>query len=132
MGEAQTAPWRWGETWPYGNGLAGHVYQITDALAFFEPILIPGQGEPQGYEPWAGLEVRTWSVNDLLPSRFPGSAQTGSPHLEAVERQGRDRRHRGRSVHRVPAPPVLRPVAPAGQRAPAFPRSATGAGLGSA
>ncbi len=79
MGEAQPAPGRWGQTWPYGSGLAGHVYQITDATAFFEPILFPGPGEPQGYEPWAGLEVRTWSVNDLLPIPFPGgSAQTGS------------------------------------------------------
>ncbi len=79
MGAGQTVPLRWGQTWPYGKGLTGHVYQITDAVAFFEPILFPGQGEPQGYEPWAGLEVRTWSVNDLLPIPFPGgSAQTGS------------------------------------------------------
>lgn len=32
MGEAQTAPGRWGQTWPYGNGLAGHVYQITEPI----------------------------------------------------------------------------------------------------
>jgi hypothetical protein len=79
MSESQAVPLRWGQTWPYGDGLTGHVYKITDALAFFAPILFPGSGEPQGYEPWGGLEVRTWSVNDLLPIPFPGgSAQTGS------------------------------------------------------
>ena len=31
----------------------------------------------QAYQPWSGLEVRTWSVNDLFPIPFPGgSAQT--------------------------------------------------------
>ena len=84
MGEAQPAPGRWGQTWPYGSGLVGHVYQITDATAFFEPILFPGPGEPQGYEPWAGLEVRTWSVNDLLPIPFPG----GSAKLRACATVG--------------------------------------------
>ncbi len=79
MGQSQAAPLRWGQTWPYGRGLTGHVYQITDALAFFGPIFFPGLGEPQGYEPWAGLEVRSWSVNELLPIPFPGgSAQTGA------------------------------------------------------
>jgi hypothetical protein len=64
---------------PFGRALTGHVYRITNPVAFFLPILA-GQGPPeQGYEPWAGLEVRTWSVNDLLPIPFPGgTAQTGA------------------------------------------------------
>ena len=57
---------------PRGPLLSGHVYQITNPSTFFSPILA-GKGPPQqGYEPWAGLEVRTWSVNDLFPIPFPG------------------------------------------------------------
>lgn len=58
--------------WPRAPLLTGHVYQITDPLTFFSPIL-NGQGPPQqGFKPWSGLEVRTWSVNDLFPIPFPG------------------------------------------------------------
>jgi hypothetical protein len=79
MGDAQTAPSRWGQYGPYNSGLTGHVYRITDPTAFFLPILFGGTQDPQSYEPWAGLEVRTWSVNELFPIPFPGgSAQTGS------------------------------------------------------
>jgi hypothetical protein len=62
---------------PFDRSLTGHIYRITDLQTFFTPILF-GQGPPaQGYEPWAGLEVQTWSVNDLFPIPFPGgSAQT--------------------------------------------------------
>jgi hypothetical protein len=64
---------------PFGRSLTGHVFRITDPEAFFLPILA-GQGPPaQGYQPWSGLEVRTWSVNDLFPIPFPGgTAETGS------------------------------------------------------
>jgi hypothetical protein len=64
---------------PFGRSLTGHVYRITDPGKFFLPILA-GQGPPkEGYQPWSGLEVRTWSVNDLLPIPFPGgTAQTGA------------------------------------------------------
>jgi hypothetical protein len=57
---------------------SGHVYKITDPTSFFLPILGGQQGPPQqGYQPWSGLEVRTWSVNDLIPIPLPGgSAQT--------------------------------------------------------
>jgi hypothetical protein len=62
---------------PWHKVLSGHVYRITDPLNFFLYILA-SQGPPaEAYEPWGGLEVRTWSVNDLLPIPFPGgSAQT--------------------------------------------------------
>ena len=57
---------------PFRRSLTGHVYRITDPGAFFLPILA-GQGPPaEGYQPWSGLEVRTWSVNDLFPIPFPG------------------------------------------------------------
>jgi hypothetical protein len=64
---------------PFGKSLSGHVYRITDPGTFFLPILL-GQGPPaQGYQPWSGLEVRTWSVNDLFPIPFPGAtAQTAA------------------------------------------------------
>jgi hypothetical protein len=62
---------------PFARSLTGHVYRITDPGTFFVPILL-GQGPPaEGYQPWSGLEVRTWSVNDLFPIPFPGgTAQT--------------------------------------------------------
>ena len=64
--------------WPRGPIFSGHVYQITDPTAFFTPILNGQQGPPvQGFMPWAGLEVRMWAVNDLIPIPLPGgSAQT--------------------------------------------------------
>lgn len=64
---------------PFGRSLSGHVYRITEPGTFFLPILA-GQGPPsQGYQPWGGLEVRTWSVNDLFPIPFPGgTAQTAA------------------------------------------------------
>jgi len=64
---------------PFGRSLSGHVYRVTDPATFFLPILA-GQGPPsQGYQPWDGLEVRTWSVNDLFPIPFPGgTAQTAA------------------------------------------------------
>jgi hypothetical protein len=67
-----------GSLWPL-RGLTGHAYQITDPGTFFLPILA-GEGPPaDGYQPWSGLEVRTWSVNDLFPIPFPGgSAETGA------------------------------------------------------
>jgi hypothetical protein len=57
--------------------LSGHIYRITDSSSFFLSVLA-GQVPPaQAYQPWGGLEVRTWSVNDLFPIPFPGgSAQT--------------------------------------------------------
>ena len=63
---------------PRGPIFSGNVYKITDPASFFLPILGGQQGPPQqGYEPWSGLEVRMWSVNDLLPIPLPGgSAQT--------------------------------------------------------
>lgn len=79
MSETRTARVGVGGLGPFGRSLSGHVYRITDPGAFFAPILA-GQGPPaQGYEPWSGLEVRTWSVNDLFPIPFPGgTAQTGA------------------------------------------------------
>jgi len=64
--------------WPRGPIFSGHVYKIVDQTSFFGPILGGQQGPPQqGYQPWPGLEVRTWSVNDRLPIPIPGgSAQT--------------------------------------------------------
>jgi hypothetical protein len=63
-----------GVIWPRGSLLSGRVYKVTDESGFFTPIFT-GQGAPQqGYEPWAGLEVRTWSVNDLFPIPFPGGS----------------------------------------------------------
>ena len=61
-----------------GPIFSGHVYQITDPLTFFSPILNGQPGPPQqGFQPWPGLEVRMWSVNDLIPIPLPGgSAQT--------------------------------------------------------
>jgi hypothetical protein len=53
---------------------AGHVYKVTDAAGFFLPILAGKPAPQQGYEPWPGLEVRTWSVNDLLPIPLPGGS----------------------------------------------------------
>jgi hypothetical protein len=72
MSEPASAALRVVRPWPEQPLLSGHVYRITDPLSFFAPIL-GGQGPPQaGYEPWAGLEVRTWSVNDLIPIPIPG------------------------------------------------------------
>jgi len=60
--------------WPIGPVFRGRVYKIIDTTGFFLPILA-GNGPPQqGYEPWSGLEVRTWSVNDLLPIPIPGGS----------------------------------------------------------
>jgi hypothetical protein len=77
MTEARTAGQHVRPPGPFDRSLRGHIYRITDVETFFAPIL-SGQGPPaQGYEPWGGLEVQTWSVNDLLPIPFPGgSAQT--------------------------------------------------------
>jgi len=76
MGETGTANLRGGLPGPWDT-LSGHIYRITDPLPFFLSIL-DGQVPPaQAYQPWSGLEVRTWSVNDLFPIPFPGgSAQT--------------------------------------------------------
>ena len=72
MSEPATGPSGFVPPWWEQPPLSGHVYRITDPLSFFGPI-IGGQGPPQaGYEPWAGLEVRTWAVNDLLPIPIPG------------------------------------------------------------
>lgn len=58
-----------------GPIFSGHVYKITDPATFFLPILGGQQGPPpDGYEPWSGLEVRTWSVNDLIPIPLPGGS----------------------------------------------------------
>jgi hypothetical protein len=79
MSEAGTAGHHVRPPGPFDRSLRGHIYRITDAGTFFLPIL-SGQGPPrQGYEPWGGLEVQTWSVNDLLPIPFPG----GSAHTQA-------------------------------------------------
>ena len=77
MSEPTPARSRIAWPWPEQPLLSGHVYRITDPLTFFGPIL-SGQGSPQaGYEPWPELEVRTWSVNDLIPIPIPGAtAQT--------------------------------------------------------
>jgi hypothetical protein len=57
--------------------LSGHTYRITDSTSFFLSILACQEPPAQAYQPWGGLEVRTWSVNDLFPIPFPGgSAQT--------------------------------------------------------
>ncbi len=65
-----------GITPPRGPLLSGHVYQITNLSTFFSPILA-GQGPPQqGFRPWPGLEVSTWSVNDLYPIPLPGGSAT--------------------------------------------------------
>ncbi len=70
MSESHPAGLRW--PWPTGPIFTGHVYQITNPTSFFLPILA-GQVPPQqGYAPWPGLEVRTWSVNDLIPIPLPG------------------------------------------------------------
>jgi hypothetical protein len=67
-----------GPLWP-PRGLTGHVYRITDPGAFFLPILAGERPPAEGYQPWSGLEVRTWSVNDLFPIPFPGgTAETGA------------------------------------------------------
>lgn len=61
--------------WPRGPIFSGHIYRITDPAGFFLPILAGEHGQPQqGYEPWPGLEVRMWSVNDLIPIPLPGGA----------------------------------------------------------
>ncbi len=68
-----------GIIWPRGPLLSGHVYRVTDASGFFTPVIDGQQPPQQTYEPWAGLEVRTWSVNDLFPIPFPGgSAMTAA------------------------------------------------------
>lgn len=62
------------EPWPGGPVFSGHVYQVNakDELQFLSAIL-NGQAPPQqSYAPWPGLEVNTWSVNDLLPIPVPG------------------------------------------------------------
>jgi hypothetical protein len=79
MSEARIGGVGVGDVGPFGRGLTGHVYRITDPGTFFLSILA-GQGPPAGgYEPWSGLEVRTWSVNGLFPIPFPGgTARTGA------------------------------------------------------
>jgi hypothetical protein len=72
MGEMGTAGLRVRPPGPFDRSLSGHIYRITDAGTFFAPILSGQRPPPEGYEPWAGLEVRTWSVNDLFPIPFPG------------------------------------------------------------
>jgi hypothetical protein len=65
--------------WPRGPIFSGHIYRITDPAGFFLPILAGEHGQPQqGYEPWPGLEVRMWSVNDLIPIPLPGGAALSS------------------------------------------------------
>lgn len=77
MGKRDAARLGLGGLWPGLPLLSGHVYQITDMTTFFLPIL-NGQGPPSdGFAPWPGLEVQTWSVNDRLPIPLPGgSTQT--------------------------------------------------------
>jgi hypothetical protein len=61
--------------WPRRPFFVGHVYQVTDPTSFFLPILLGEPGPPQqGYQPWPGLEVRMWSVNDLIPIPLPGGS----------------------------------------------------------
>jgi hypothetical protein len=63
--------------WPEGPTFTGHTYQITDVESFFLPVLNGQAPPPESYQPWSGLEVRTWSVNDLLPIPVAGpSSQT--------------------------------------------------------
>jgi hypothetical protein len=77
MGETGTADLRGGVPGPWNRSLSGHIYRITEPLNFFLPILADQVPPAQAYQPWGGLEVRTWSVNDLFPIPFPGgSAQT--------------------------------------------------------
>jgi hypothetical protein len=77
MGGIGTADLRGGLPGPWNRSLSGHIYRITDPLNFFLAILADEAPPAQAYQPWGGLEVRTWSVNDLFPLPFPGgSAQT--------------------------------------------------------
>lgn len=63
--------------WPAGPTFTGHTYQITDVESLFLPVLNGQAPPPESYQPWSGLEVRTWSVNDLLPIPVAGpSTQT--------------------------------------------------------
>ena len=80
--------------WPWGPLLSGSIYKITDPLTFFLQILA-GQGPPPAaYQPWPGLEVTTWSVNDLFPILFPGGSAT-------TQADG------GFSINQTPPNPVL-------------------------
>jgi hypothetical protein len=59
---------------PEGPTFSGYVYQVNAKFELeFILAIVNGQAPPQEtYAPWPGLEVNTFSINELLPIPIPG------------------------------------------------------------